>query len=82
MMRIPESFERLLSNLVVGSSVHQQHAEKHDVTGNAARLCVMNFNSQLWPYLRLFYVEEARQPMLADTTPADLGETGEAAHLT
>ena len=58
MMRIPESFEGLLSDLVVGRRVHQKHAEKHNMTGNATSLCIVDFNSQFWSHLRLFHIEE------------------------
>ena len=58
-MRIPKRLVRLLANLVVSGRVHEQHAEKHDVPGNAAGLAVVNLHGPFRPYLRLFDIEEA-----------------------
>ena len=41
-MRIPENFESLLPDFVVGRSVHQDHDEEHKVTGDATWLGIMN----------------------------------------
>lgn len=60
-MRVPESFEGLLSNLVMSSRVHQKHAEEHNVAGNTTSLRVVNFDSQFWSNLRLLHIEETTQ---------------------
>jgi hypothetical protein len=58
-MGVPESLKRLLSDPVVRSGVHEQHAEQHDVSGNAASFGVVNLESNLGTDLTLLYVEEA-----------------------
>src|SRR4051812_4551249 len=44
MVSVPESLERLLSDLVVCGCVHEQHAEQHDMTSYASWLGVMDLN--------------------------------------
>lgn len=73
---IPESLKGLLANPVVGSRVHHEHAEKHDVTSYTTRLGVMNLNSQLRPDLCSLDIEEAANVSTA------LELTVEAAYLT
>lgn len=41
-MGVPESLKRLLADAGVGRRVHEQHAQQHDVAGDAARLGVVN----------------------------------------
>jgi hypothetical protein len=57
-MRIPESFKRLLTNFRVRGSVHQEHAQKHNVASDAACLGVVYLDSSLLTNLRLFDIEE------------------------
>ena len=59
MMGIPESLKRLLSDTVVGSGIHQNHAEQHDVTSDTTRLGIMNLNGSDGSNLRLLNIEEA-----------------------
>ena len=51
-VRVPESLEALIANLVVRSGVHEEHDEEHEVAGDASRLGVMNvkcnFGADLW----------------------------------
>jgi hypothetical protein len=56
---VPEGLERLLADLVMSSSVHQKHAEQHDVARDTTRLDVMNLDSSDWTNLGLLDVEEA-----------------------
>ena len=44
MMRVPERLERLLSDLGVRRGVHQQHAQQHDMTGDAPNLRIVNLH--------------------------------------
>lgn len=55
---VPERLEALRADLVVRSRVHQNHDEEHEVTGNAARLGVMD---HLRALLADFY-EDGLQP--------------------
>ena len=41
-MGVPEGFKGLLANLCVGSTVHHDHDEEHDVASNTSRLLVVN----------------------------------------
>ena len=56
-VRVPESLEALIANLVVRSGVHEEHDEEHEVAGDASRLGVMNvkcdFGADLWKWGRL-----------------------------
>lgn len=56
---VPERLERLLPNSVVGSRVHQQHAEKHHVSSNSTGLGVVNLERQHGSNLRPLNIEEA-----------------------
>ena len=58
MMRIPERLKALLPDLRMRRSVHQQHAQEHDVPSDAAGFRVMYLNSSLWSYHRSLNVEE------------------------
>jgi len=51
MMGVPESLKTLLTDLVVGSAVHEYDDEQHKVTGYAARLGVMDLQCGLLAYL-------------------------------
>lgn len=44
---VPEGLEALSADLVVRSAVHEDHNEQHKVAGNAARLRVVNVQSNL-----------------------------------
>ena len=58
-VRVPECLERLLADPVMGSSVDQQHAQQHNVSGDTASFCVVNLKSDLGSHLHTFNVEEA-----------------------
>lgn len=58
MMRVPECLVGLLTNLLMRCSVHQKHAEKHDMASYTASLCVVNLNSCLFAKLQSLDVEE------------------------
>ena len=58
-VRVPECFERLLPDLGVGGGVHEEHAEEHDVAGDAADLGVVDLDRGDGADLGLFDVEEA-----------------------
>jgi hypothetical protein len=47
MMSVPKYFEALLPDLMVGSCIHQEHDEEHEMTGYTARLGIMYFLSSL-----------------------------------
>ena len=42
MVRVPESLEALMADLVVGRGVHQNHDEQEEVSSNTTGLCVVN----------------------------------------
>lgn len=44
---------------MVSRRVHQEHAEKHNMSGGTAHLSVVDLCCCDRPYLRLFHVEEA-----------------------
>ena len=58
-VRVPERFEGLLPDLGVRGGVHEEHAEEHDVAGDAAGLGVVDFDGGDGADLGLFDVEEA-----------------------
>jgi len=58
-MSVPEGFEALLSNLNVGSGVHEKHAEEHDVASNTTGLLVVDIKCETWTKLGSLDVEEA-----------------------
>jgi len=58
-MGVPESFIRLLSNLLMRGGVYHEHAEKHDMTSDTTSLAVMNLYCSLWSDLIPLDVEEA-----------------------
>lgn len=57
---VPKGLKRLLSNSVVGSRVHEQHAKKHHVAGDSTRLGVVNLERQDRSNLCPLNVEKAR----------------------
>lgn len=57
-MSIPEGFERLLSDPMVCSGVHQEHTQEHDVACDAASFGVVNLDSRNWSNLSLFDIEK------------------------
>ena len=59
MVRVPERLIRLLSDLVMRSGVHHEHAVEHDVTGYAACLGVLDLNCSFGSDLISFNIEEA-----------------------
>lgn len=46
-MGVPECLEALVADLVVGSSIHEQHDEKHEVSRDTASLSVVNIKGGL-----------------------------------
>jgi hypothetical protein len=56
---IPKGLERLSPDLGMSGGVHEEHAEEHDISGNAARLSIENLNGGLGPDLRPLNIEEA-----------------------
>lgn len=59
MVSIPEGLVRLLTNLLMGSRVHHEHAKQHDMAGDAARLSIVYLNGGFGPDLVSFDVEKA-----------------------
>jgi hypothetical protein len=56
---IPKGLERLSPDLAMSGGIHEEHAEKHDMSGNAASFGIENLNSGLVSDLRPLNVEEA-----------------------
>ena len=48
---IPECLKALFSDLVVGGSVHQEHDEEHEMTGDTTSLGVVNVERKLRAHL-------------------------------
>jgi hypothetical protein len=46
-VRVPEHLERLRADLVVRRGVHEDHDKQHEVTGDAARLSVVDLLGEL-----------------------------------
>lgn len=44
---VPKGFETLVANLVVGSGIHEDHNEEHEVSRDTASLGIMNIESNL-----------------------------------
>lgn len=65
MMSVPESLERLLTDLGVSRGVHEKHAQEHDVASDASCLSVMNLESRDFADLRYFNVEEALKMLIS-----------------
>jgi hypothetical protein len=59
MMGVPERFERLLTDLVMGSRVHEKHAEKHHMSCHATSLRVVDLNCAYGSDLRSLNIEKA-----------------------
>ena len=57
-VRIPESLEGLSSYTVMSRGVHQKHAQKHDMSSDAACLGVVYLYRSFWSKLVLLDVEE------------------------
>ena len=55
---IPESFERLVPDLVVGSGVDEQHAQNHGVASDTVGFSVMNLKRLDGPQLADLDVDE------------------------
>lgn len=55
---VPEGFEGLLADAVVGGRVHQEHAEEHHMAGDTAGLGVVNLDCRYGANLGLLDVEE------------------------
>jgi hypothetical protein len=51
MVRVPKCLEALLSYFVMCSGEHQKHDEKHEMTGDAARLGIMDLLGGLLAHL-------------------------------
>ena len=58
-MRVPERLEGLLPDLRMRGRIHEEHAQEHDVAGDAAGLRIVDLESDLWPNLGFLDVEEA-----------------------
>lgn len=50
-MGVPEGLEALCANLVMGSGIHQEHDEEHEMARNTARLRIVDLESKLRPDL-------------------------------
>lgn len=57
-VRIPESLVGLSPYTMMGGGVHQKHAQKHNVSSDAAGLGIMYLYRSLWSNLALLNVEE------------------------
>ena len=57
-MRVPEGFEGLLPDFVVGGGVHEKHAEEHHVARHTSCLSVVYLNGSLWAELSSLDIEE------------------------
>lgn len=57
-MSVPKGLEALLANLMMGRGIHQEHAEKHDMSRNSSGLRVVNLDSSHRPELVFFNVEK------------------------
>lgn len=57
-MRVPEGLVRLLSNLCMSSSEHEQHAQKHYMPSDTASLSVVYLDCSLLPNLGSLNIEE------------------------
>jgi len=55
---VPEGLEALRTNLLVGSGVHEDHDEEHEVTGETTRLGVVDLLSKLLTNLSTLDVDE------------------------
>ena len=57
MMRVPESFEALVADLLVGSSVDQNHDEQHEMASNTTGLVIVyvlgGFRADLYFYSKI-----------------------------
>lgn len=58
MMRIPECFECLLANAMVGGGVNQHHTQKHDVASDTGRASEMQLDRQFISDVVFFDVVE------------------------
>jgi hypothetical protein len=61
---IPESLEGLLTDLCVGSCVHQKHAEKHDMSSNTTSFRVVDLDGCDLSDLGFLDIEEAEDVSL------------------
>jgi hypothetical protein len=71
MMGVPERFERLLTDLVMGSRVHEKHAEKHHMSCHATSLRVVDLNCAYGSDLRSLNIEKV------DVMSADMDDRKE-----
>lgn len=58
MMSVPEDFERLVTDFVVGGGVHQEHAQQHNMTSDTTGVRVVNLQSGERPGLKFLDIEE------------------------
>ena len=75
MVGVPEGLERLLANPVVCGRVHEEHAEKHDVASDTARLRVVDLQGENRSDLRDLDVDEAGRQMSACSRSCVRAET-------
>lgn len=47
-VRVPESLEALVANLMVGGRVHKDHDEEHEVASDASSLLVVDIKGSDW----------------------------------
>ena len=48
MMRVPEGLEALLADFLVSGRIHEDHDRQHEMTGETARLCVVDVERSFW----------------------------------
>lgn len=58
MVGIPKCLEALLADLVVRSSIHEQHTQKHNVPGDASWLGVVDLDRRHLPNLTPLHIEK------------------------
>ena len=63
MVRVPEALKRLLADLTVGSSIHQEHAEEHYVASDSTSFSVVYLNCRNRTKHISLNIEEAVAPI-------------------
>lgn len=74
-MDVMEELERLLTNARVRGGIDEHHAKQHDMSRDAARLCVVELHSSLAADLSTLDIEEAVH-RLSVSCPDAAGESG------
>ena len=57
-MRIPECFETLTADLVMGSCIHKDNDEEHEVASDTTRLVIVDLNCCLWSNFCKLYEQQ------------------------